>query len=321
MRSNNKILVTGGSGFIGSHIVDALVEQEGTHIYALDNLSGYNLDSKLYLNENCEYIYGDISDAEFVDSLFKSKKFDIIFHLAANANVPFSDKNPYTDFRYNAQGSFNILNASLRYSVSKVVYASTAAIYGNPQYTPIDELHPLQPISNYGTTKMYGERLGIAYYHTYGLPFTALRVFNTYGPRQPRYVIYDLVKKLVMNPNKLEVLGTGNQIRDYCYIKDTVKAFILASRKEEAIGEVFNIAGGNPTSIKDLVTRMITILGLNPLITYTGTSWKGDIDILTANINKIKTRLGFEHNYTIDDGMDETIKWFADMNDLGKKLK
>lgn len=310
MKHDAKILVTGGCGFIGSYIIDALSSQGYKNIFSVDNLSGLNPGAVPYLSRTCEYIYGDVSDYRFINNVYEKYKFDVVFHLAANANVPFSDKFAATDFRWNAEGTFNLLNCCLQLGVKKVLFASSAAVYGNPQYTPMDELHPLDPISNYGVTKLYGEKLGLSYFKTYGLPFTALRVFNTYGPRQPRYVIFDLIKKMVANKDQLEVLGTGMQVRDYCFIKDTVNAFIMAMENDHYTGQVFNIAGGHPTSIKNLVGDIVRLLGINPTITYTGESWKGDVSVMTADLTKITREMGFEHSYNLEKGLAETVDWF-----------
>ena len=198
-----------------------------------------------------------------------------------------------------------------------MIYASSAAVYGEPLYTPIDEKHSLNPISPYGASKLAGEKLGFAYYHTYGIPFVSMRIFNTYGPRQPRYVMFDFSEKLKKNPNKLEVLGTGEQIRDYCYVTDTANAFILAAENEEAVGEAFNVAGGNPISIKELAELMVRILGLEGKteIYYTGKSWKGDIIRLVADINKIKSKLRFRQKVKLEDGILILNEWFRSVRD------
>ena len=300
------ILVTGGAGFIPSHIADLLVKKNA-NVTVMDNLKdGFieNVDKK-----NISFFKADVRDEKEVKKIIK--KQDVVFHLAANANVPYSVEHPDYDFHTNAVGSFNVLKACVDYNIEKVVYASTAAVYGEPDYTPIDEKHPLNPISPYGASKLTGERLGFAYHKTYNLPFTAIRIFNTYGPRQPRYVMFDLLKKLCKNPNELEVLGTGNQIRDYCYVTDTAKAFVLAAEKDESVGEAFNIAGGNPISIKELVSKITDALDLcDTKVTYTGKSWKGDITKLMADISKIKEVLGFEPETQLDDGIPELKKWY-----------
>lgn len=201
-------------------------------------------------------------------------------------------------------------------NVKKIIYASSAAVYGEPEYVPIDENHPLNPVSPYGASKLAGEKLGFAYYLTYGIPFVSMRIFNTYGPRQRRYVMFDFLRKLKKNQKKLEVLGTGGQIRDYCYVRDTANAFIVAAENENTVGEAFNIAGGNPISIKELAELMVRILRLegNTEIYYTGKSWKGDIVKLVADISKIK-KLGFKPRTKLKEGILKLKDWFEEVED------
>ncbi|MDY6895880.1 MAG: SDR family NAD(P)-dependent oxidoreductase [Thermotogota bacterium] len=311
MLRGKRVLVTGGAGFIASHIVDKLVN-EGCDVVVVDNLKDGALDNLGKSINKIDFKEVDIRDFNALKVLLAD--VEIVFHLASNANVPFSVENPKYDFETNADGTFNILRCSMDNDVQRIIYASTAAVYGEPEYTPIDEKHTINPISPYGASKLAGERLGLAYYHTYGIPFVAMRIFNTYGPRQRRYVMYDFLKKLKADPKKLEVLGTGEQIRDYCYVADTANAFISSAECEGAIGEVFNIAGGNPISIKELTELMIRLLGLDGKteISYTGKSWKGDIVKLIADIEKIKNRLQFKPTTKLEDGLAKLIDWFEE---------
>jgi len=304
-----RVLVTGAAGFIGSHLVDRLVE-EGAEVVAIDNLKDGNLSNLAESMDKIEFHKVDIRNFESLKEVMDG--VEIVFHLAANANVPYSVDNPKYDFETNTLGTFNVLKLSLDLDVEKVVYASSAAVYGEPIYVPIDEEHPLNPISPYGASKLAGERLGFAYFKTYGLPFVSLRIFNTYGPRQRRYVMYDFLRKLKENPNRLEVLGTGEQIRDFCYVKDCVEAFVLACKSGNAAGEAFNIAGGNPISIKDLAFLMVKILSLDrrTKIVFTGESWKGDIVNLYADISKIKSKLGFKPRVSLGEGILKLKEWF-----------
>lgn len=304
-----RVLITGAAGFIGSHLVDGLVE-EGAEVVAVDNLKGGDLSNLEQSLDRIEFHKVDIRDFEALKSVMDG--VEMVFHLAANANVPYSVEDPKYDFESNALGTFNVLKLSLDLGVEKVIYASSAAVYGEPIYVPIDEKHPLNPISPYGASKLAGERLGFAYYSTYGLKFTALRIFNTYGERQRRYVMFDFLRKLAENPKRLKVLGTGEQVRDFCYVKDCVEAFILAAEKNLAVGDVFNIAGGNPISIRDLAYLMVKMLGLDGQteIMFTGESWKGDIVNLYADISKIKSELGFEPKVKLDEGILRLKRWF-----------
>lgn len=308
-----RVLVTGGAGFIGSHLVDRLVE-ENAEVVVVDNLKDGDLGNLAESMDKIEFHKVDIRDFESLKKVMDG--VEIVFHLAANANVPYSVEDPKYDFETNALGTFNVLKLSLDFDVKKVIYASSAAVYGEPVYVPIDEKHPLNPISPYGASKLAGERLGFAYYSTYGLKFVAMRIFNTYGERQRRYVMHDFLKKLTENPSRLEVLGTGKQVRDFCYVKDCVEAFILAAEKNVAVGETFNIAGGNPISIKELAYLMVKILGLNgrTKIVFTGRSWKGDIVKLYADITKIKRKLEFKPKVGLEEGILRLKRWFDENN-------
>ncbi len=302
----SRILVTGGAGFIASHLVDLLVEQ-GAHVVVLDDLSAGKKENLAQVAKEIEFIHGSVLDTELVDRSVVGCRF--VFNFAANADVPRSVKHPDIDFHTNCVGMFNILTSARQHEVERTMQASTAAVYGEPTYTPMDENHPLLPISPYGASKLGAESLGLAYHHTYGLPFTPLRIFNTYGPRQPRYVIYDLFRKIQRDPHHLEVLGTGAQVRDYCYVTDTAAAFLALALDPKADGQVYNIAGGHPVSIKELVAMILTTLGLdNTEVTYTGQSWPGDITRLIADLEKTKTT-GFQPTVALEEGLHNFAEW------------
>lgn len=290
-----KVLVTGGAGFIGSHIVDKLVKI-ASRVIVLDNLQAGKEENLKQIRDKIEFVEGDTRDKGLVDKVVK--RADIIFHIAANASVPNSVENPRYDFETNTLGTFNLLEASIISQVEKFIYASSAAVYGNPVYTPIDEKHPLNPISPYGASKLAAERMGFAFNETYGLQFTAIRIFNTYGPRQPRYVIYDFIKKLRQNPKRLEVLGDGNQVRDYCSISDMVDAFILVAERGEG---VYNAAGGQPITIRELAELIVSKVSPDAQIVYGGRTWRGDIKTLVADISRLRG-LGFKPKVSLREG-------------------
>jgi UDP-glucose 4-epimerase len=294
-------LVTGGAGFIGSHMADRLLA-ECSNITVFDNLTAGTLDN-VKKHKGC-FVKGDLRDVTAIKKAVEG--VDIIFHFGANASVPNSVDNPRYDFETNALGTFNLLNAAVESGVKRVVYASTAAVYGEPEQIPITESHRLHPVSPYGASKLAAERTGFAFKETYGLDFTAIRIFNTYGPRQPRYVMYDFIHKLRKNPSLLEVLGTGEQVRDYCYVSDMVEAFILVAEKGTG---VYNAAGGNPISIKKLAELMVSIISPDADIRYGGKTWKGDINTLYADITRLK-KLGFEPVVGFEDGVKKMIQWF-----------
>ena len=304
--NGSKVLVTGGAGFISSHLVDLLVAR-GAHVRVLDDLSAGKRENLEQVAGDIEFHEGSVTDPDKVSELVKDCR--LVFNFAANADVPRSVKHPDIDYQTNAVGMFNVLTACRRHGVERVLQASTAAVYGEPVYTPMDEKHPLAPISPYGASKLGAESLGLAYHHTYQLPFTAIRIFNTYGPRQPRYVIHDLFRKIQNNPRQLEVLGTGEQVRDYCFVADTARAFLNLALNPEAVGQVFNIAGGHPVSIKELVAMILQTLGLeDTAIHYTGQSWPGDITRLVAGLDKIKAT-GFSPTVDLTEGLRRFADW------------
>ena len=301
MIEGKNILVTGGAGFIGSHLVDRLINECTVTVY--DNLSTGKEEN---LPENALFVKGNLGDSDLVKKTIDDADIDVIFHIGANASVPHSVDNPRYDFEANALGTFNIMESCLDLNVEKVVYASTAAVYGEPVYTPIDEDHPLHPVSPYGASKLAGERYGFAFKETYGIDFAAIRIFNTYGPRQPRYVMYDFIHKLKKNPLLLEVLGTGEQIRDYCYVSDMADAFVLVAEQGSGI---YNAAGGSPTSIKHLAELMVAIISPEAAIRYGGRTWAGDVNTLYADITRIR-ELGFDPKVGFEEGVRKMIAWF-----------
>ncbi|MBK8019087.1 MAG: GDP-mannose 4,6-dehydratase [Betaproteobacteria bacterium] len=304
--NQSRVLVTGGAGFIPSHLVDLLVAS-GAHVVVLDDMSAGKPDNLADVKNDIEMVVGSVADAELVDGLVKGCR--LVFNFAANADVPRSVKFPSVDFFTNAVGAFNVYDSCRRHGVERVLQASTAAVYGEPEYTPMDERHPLRPISPYGASKLAAESMGLAWNHTYGLPFTAIRIFNTYGPRQPRYVIYDLFRKIQKDSSRLEVLGTGEQVRDYCYVADTATAFFNLAQNPDAVGGVYNIAGGHPVSIRQLVALILETLQLKDTeVYYTGQSWPGDINRLVAGLEKIRLA-GFEPTVDLKEGLRRFAAW------------
>lgn len=308
-----RILVTGGAGFLGSHLVDRLVER-GSSVTVVDDFS---FGKRENLNKQARFIKLDIRNYEALKATISEAKPEMVFHLAASATTKESAMgwlDPVFDYQVNAMGTLNVFRAIVSAGLKPhVIYASSAAVYGEPEYTPIDEKHPTNPLSPYGVSKLAGEKYAFAYFKEHGIPVTIMRIFNTYGPRQPRYVMFDLLGKLKHYPSKLEVIGTGEQLRNYCYVSDTTDAFILAAEKH-AVGEVFNLAGKNAISIKELVERILKMLDLSgkTMVSYTGESWKGDIVKLVADTSRIKERLGFEPKVPLNEGLSRFREWFEE---------
>lgn len=299
------VVVTGGAGFIGSHLVDALVD-DGCTVTVIDDLS----------TGRAEFVPGEaaLKEIDIRDDALKPAVAgaDTIFHLAASAHTRATSAgwdDPAFDAAVNARGTLNLFEA-LREQASdaRVVFASSAAVYGNPQDVPIDEDHPQEPISPYGIHKITGEKYCNAYHSQHGIDAVSVRIFNVFGPRQPRYVMYDFLKKLQDDPTELEVLGTGRQTRDYCYIDDAVDGLITAAENGVA-GEEYNMSGENVISIGDLAELMVDMLDLDADIHYTEESWTGDPKRLEADITRLK-EIGFAPETGLEDGLQQFIDYF-----------
>jgi len=305
-----KILVTGGAGFIGSWLAEALV-QLGAQVVILDNLCTGKFQNLNPILKSINFVEGDIRNSTLLQRVARDK--DYVFHLAATASVPTSVRNPEYDFDVNAKGTFNVLETVYRLgNKTRVIYTSSAAVYGEPIYTPIDEIHPLKPISPYGASKLSGEAYCSAFHQAYGLETVTLRLFNIYGPRQPRYVVHDFLQKLSQDHKILEVLGTGQQVRDFTYVTDAVNAFLLAAQNNQALGQAINIGSGIAVSIKELALLILELQELDhdTSLRFTGVSWKGDVNTFIADISRANKILGYKPKVSLKEGLLQEIGWF-----------
>jgi UDP-glucose 4-epimerase len=305
----NKILVTGGAGFIGSHLVEELVGK-GCNIVILDDLSRSGLQNiKSLLDRGIlRLVKGDICNKEVVDEALRD--VDGVFHLAAITSVPFSVEFPKLAFRVNVDGTKNLLEACLCHSVKRFIFASTCAVYGEPEYLPVDEEHPLVPISPYAESKLRAEMVCREFQETQGLGITVLRPFNVYGPRQEmnQYagVISKFIERLRHGKPPL-IFGDGLQTRDFIFVKDVVKAFMLALKNKASVGQVFNVGTGLPTSINELADLLIELFGANNIIAEYANPRKGDIKHSYAEIAQIRKSLDFEPHYSLREGLSILI--------------
>jgi UDP-glucose 4-epimerase len=299
------VLVTGGAGFIGSHLVESLVSA-GARVTVLDDLSAGRMENLAAVTDSITFHEGSITEPETVEAAIDGCTY--VFHLAANASVPRSVEAPTMDFETNARGTQMLLNVAREQRINRIVIASSAAVYGEPVQTPIDESHPLSPVSPYGASKLAAEQLGLAYNETYDLPVTVARIFNSYGPRQSRYVMYDFLEKLRENPAKLEVLGTGEQTRQYCYVDDTVRALLLLGTA--GADEAYNLAGDSRITIRELAETMVDLVAPGAEIEYGYETWDGDITTLAADTTKL-SELGFEPTVSLEEGLERLIEWYG----------
>ena len=307
--ANTRVIVTGGAGFIGSHLVDVLASY-GANVTVIDNLQSGNWSNLSHV-KGVTCITADVNARDQMDAVIKDANPEYVFHFAANASVPGSVENPDYDFDANAGGTYNVFRACRGLeSIRKVVLASSAAVYGEPAELPIRETTALRPISPYGFSKLSSEHVMNCHHSVYGVPGVAARIFNAYGPRMARFVILDFLRKLGNNPDVLTVLGSGQQVREFTYVRDAVSAFLHLAVYGES-GHAYNVSGGTPMSILDLAGRIIAVRGLSHTckIETTGASWIGDAQRWTTDTSKLQ-HLGFSAEWDIDRGLAETIGWF-----------
>jgi len=304
--AGKRILVTGAAGFIGSHLVDRLVAL-GADVIALDDLSDGVRNNLASSREAIDFRQASITDRTAVEAAIQG--CDFVFHLAANALVPRSSADPEYDFRANAVGTFEVLEAFRRAGAGRLIFTSSAAVYGEPQQDKMGEDHPLVPKSPYASTKITGEFLLDGYSRCFDLDHRRVRIFNTFGPRQRKFVMFDLLEKLRRDQKHLEVIGTGEQVRDYNYVADTVEAILLVGVHPEARGMVYNIAGGRPITIRALVGLIIRLVGIDPPeVAYTMESWPGDVVRMIADTSHLEG-LGYQRTVSLEDGLQRLIDW------------
>ncbi len=304
--SEMKVLVTGGAGFVGSNLVDALVVQNVKTI-VLDDLFTGKIEN-LPKSNLVEFVEGSVCDEDLVKKLVK--EVDLVFHLAAR-NIIVSTQNPREDFAVNIGGTLNILLAAKERGI-KVVYTSSTSIYGNPRYLPINEDDAINPFTPYATSKLAGENYCFSFYETYGLPTTVVRYSNIYGIKQrPDNPYCGVVSKFfdaVIKDQPPSIHGDGEQTRDFTYVDDAVEATILAA-SEKADGQIYNVGTGIETSINTLAQKIIKLFGKNITPTYID---RRDIDNIrrrVVNIEKIRKELRWIPKYSLDDGLKKTKEW------------
>jgi UDP-glucose 4-epimerase len=297
-----RILVTGGAGFVGFHLCRKLSDFT-SNITVYDNLSSGKVENVKHLPK-VHFVKADILDSKKLNS---QEKADLIYHLAAQVVVPYSMENPVEDFETNARGTLNILEKA-RKDDARVVFTSSAAVYGNATKLPTPESYGFDSASCYGLSKVVGEQYCNMYSKQYGLDITILRFANVYGPRC-HGVIPDFLDKLSRNPEKLEIIGTGQQSRDFVHVFDVVEALTMVAVSEEAIGETFNIGFGKTIKIIDLAKMILKILGLSnkTVVTTTNIPWQGDINTIWFDITKAKKDLKWHPKISLEDNLKELV--------------
>lgn len=301
-----RILITGGAGFIGSHLADALLA-EGHEVTIIDNLS---TGTKKFIPRSAEFIEADIRD-EKLSAIFESHHFDVIYHEAAQTMVPVSIKDPRYDADENIMGLLSILENARKTGVKKVIFSSSAAIYGDNTKLPLKETEKPAPESFYGLTKWMTEEYLALYHKLYGLHYTVLRYSNVYGPRQGANgeggVIY-IFSKALAEKKPITIFGDGTQTRDFISVHDIVAANVaaLSSGNEE----IMNVSTASEISLTDLAEKMVSLAGLPASYIHYGPARTGDIYRSSLSNEKIKSLLHWAPAYDLEKGLKDTLEFF-----------
>lgn len=310
-----KVLVTGSEGFIGSHLTEILVEK-GYEVKAFVRYNFKNdwgwLEKSKYLKE-IEVYTGDIRD---YDSVYDAMKdVEVVFHLAALIGIPYSYISPLAYIKTNTEGTYNVLEAARKLNIQRVIHTSTSEVYGTAQYVPIDEKHPYNPQSPYAASKAAADHLALSYYRSFDLPVTIIRPFNTFGPRQSARAIIPTIISQILSGKEQIKLGNLNPTRDLTYVKDTVNGFITVGLHEKTIGDVYNLGTGREISIGDLAKKIMKLIGKEVEIITDKERIrpeKSEVERLLSNPEKAMKLTGWKPQYTLEEGLIETINWIKD---------
>ena len=314
------VLVTGGAGFIGSHLVDSLMSRD-CKVHVLDNLTGGSLENvKKWLDHpRFRFIHGDLLSKADIEAAVEGCEY--VFHLAANPEVRLGSVAPNVHFEQNTVATFNLLEAVRKAgTVKSLVFTSSSTVYGDALEIPTPEDYtPLEPISIYGASKLASEAIIMAYAHTYGFKATIFRLANIIGPRSKHGVIYDFVFKLKKNPRELEILGDGTQAKSYLHVDDCVEGMLCGLEKSRKTVEVFNLGSEDWVDVKTIANIVVEEMGLkNVAFFFTGgvdggRGWKGDVKYMLLAIDKIKA-LGWKPALNSAQAVRATAKTIIEEN-------
>jgi len=308
-----KILITGGAGFIGSHLTEKL--SKNNEVVVLDNLDSYydvkikKENIKIVESKSAKFILGDVTNYNFMKRIIKENNIEIIFHEAARPGVRYSIKDPLLPNKVNVIGTLNILKLSLDSDVKKVINASSSSVYGKTEYLPFDENHPNKPVSPYGVSKLAAEHYCRVFYEVYGLKTISLRYFTVYGPRMRPDLAIPIFTKSILNNESPVIFGDGEQTRDFTYIDDVVDANLKLVKTNRANGEVLNIGSGRRVTINYMIDNLKNLLNSNIKSKYTE-SIKGDARHTLANIDKAKELIGYDPQTSIEEGLEKFVIWY-----------
>lgn len=319
---NDKILVTGAGGFIGSHLVESLLKK-GKRVKALvryNSRNNWGWLEEIEDKKNLEIITGDIRDYDsVVDSLNDCSS---VFHLAALIGIPYSYISPLAYIKTNIEGTYNVIEASKNLGLAKVIITSTSETYGTSQYIPMDEKHPLVGQSPYSASKISADELALSYFRSFDLPIKIVRPFNTYGPRQSaRAIIPSIIIQLLHDRSEIN-LGSLTPIRDLSYVLDTVKGFEAVYESDNLYGQVVNIGSGKGISIQELYSLICDILNVKSKVFIQAERVrpdKSEVQNLVCDNSKLLTNTGWKSDYNLETGLFKTIEWIRNNQSFFKE--
>ncbi|XQW85820.1 NAD-dependent 4,6-dehydratase LegB [Thalassotalea piscium] len=320
-QQEQKVLVTGADGFIGSHLVELLVS-EGYKVKALAQYNSFNYWGWLEdvdASDNLEIITGDIRDPHFCRHI--TQDIDIVFHLAALIAIPYSYVAPESYVSTNVIGTLNICQASLDNKVSRIIHTSTSEVYGTAQYVPIDEKHPLQAQSPYSASKIGADAMAMSYFNAFDLPLTIVRPFNTYGPRQSARAVIPTIITQIANGQKQIELGDVSPTRDFNYVSDTCRGFLALAQSDKTIGKTINIGSNFEISVGDTLNLIKDIMQSDVEFVVDQKRIrpdKSEVFRLWCDNSKINELTGFTPEIDIKTGLTKTVEWFSKANNLAK---
>lgn len=310
------IIVTGGAGFIGSHLTEALLS-EGEDVLVIDNLSTGKLSNLSSVSDKVFFKKMDLRNSSDVLSLFSKHSPHSVFHFAADADVKSSSFSPNSFFENNVLATFNVLEACRKTGVKKIVFASTSAVYGDSTHFPTQETASLLPISNYGASKAACESFVCSYSHSYEITSVVLRFANVFGERSTHGVIFDFFRKIKKNPSELEILGNGLQSKSFLYVSDAVSACILSWRKCFNQFNAFNVGSSSIHSVKEIADEVCSAMNLSPSYKFTGgeRGWVGDTKKVFLDSSKL-INLGWREKTSFKQGLKNYIAWLEKQEEI-----
>ncbi|MCD6086433.1 MAG: SDR family NAD(P)-dependent oxidoreductase [Candidatus Hydrothermae bacterium] len=318
-----RALVTGAAGFIGSHLVEELVGA-GASVRAFVRYTsrgdvGMLEDLEGAVFDEVEIFYGDLRDKSAVEKALED--VDVVFHLGAVISIPYSYLNPEEVVHVNVMGTLSVLQSALKFKIPRVVHVSTSEVYGTAQYVPIDENHPKRGQSPYSASKIGADELARSFYLTYGLPVRIVRPFNTFGPRQSQRAV---ISTIIVQALKAEEIHLGNldTVRDFTFVKDTVRGLVKAAERDETVGQEINLGTGKGWSIGETARIVLDVLGVDKKIVVERDRFrpeKSEVYRLISDNSKAKELLSWSPRYSFEEGLKITVDWFKEHLELYRR--